>query len=236
LLGTGEGEGLLSDQRGESDDNEPGFFGSVYLKFDETFHVIFSWTVPTPPHEGAQSAEDLPSGLTTALGLCGSFVWLAGLSEAVYYLVLIICDATHFLSPMALGAILLSAGAQIPDALAAASMAKAGHSQGAISSTLASQIIALTLGFGLPWTIYIGMGNSVQLATTSSTEITDGTLLGIVFLLAVTFLITTVLTPSTTDKGFVEIGRTGSAIVGTCFCIGLVGFVVIEGLYQSGEL
>ena len=236
MLGGSESAELLPpDDAEKGDDEGAGLFGRAYLHFDAFFHVMLEYTVPTPPDDD-RPEEEPPSGLWTALGLFGSFVWLAGLSEAVYYLVLTICDSTSFLSPVALGAVLLAAGAQIPDSLAAASMAKMGQPQGAISSTLASQIIALTLGFGLPWTIYIGMGNSVVLASTPGTEIVDGTLLGIVVVVALAFTATTLLTLSPPKEGKVVVDRAGSVVVASCFGAGLVGFIVIEGLYQAGVL
>jgi len=226
---------LVSTPPAALEPEEPGIFGRMYLSLDSGFDFVFSYTVPPPPlakNLVPESADT--SAAMTALGVFAAFIWLATLSEAVYELVLIICDSTTFLSPTALGSILLAVGSQAPDALGAAAMARAGIEEGAISSALASQVVALTIGFGLPWTIYLAMGNEVNLATTAASQVADGALLGIVVLVALFFMGTTLLTPS--EQGGVRIDRNGAVVTLCAFAVAFTGLITLEALFQSGDL
>ena len=94
--------------------------------------------------------------------------------------------------------------------------------------------MALTIGFGLPWTIYLAMGHRVVLATSGATEIMDGALLGLVVLVALFFLVTTLASPS--KPGGVQIDRPGAVATMSAFAVVFAGLVVLEALYQEGIL
>mmetsp|Transcript_124 Transcript_124/g.148 ORF Transcript_124/g.148 Transcript_124/m.148 type:complete len:442 (+) Transcript_124:77-1402(+) len=211
-------------------------FTPLYTPFANGFDFIFKYTIPQPPEEDEVTCPEDAAKISTmwnALGVFMAFVWLAGLSEGIYELVLLICDHTGFLQPVTVGGIFLAVGAQVPDALGAASMAKQGQIEGAISSTLSSQVISITLAFGIPWTIYIAMGSVVDLAQSETNKISDSSLLGVVVLLTLTFVVTTVYSPGV--SGFVQIDAKSSITTFSAFILAVIAFIVIEVLTEIGD-
>ena len=183
-----------------------------------------------PEEEGGEIAnlpdEDMPSTCRTILGSLMAFVWLAGLSEAAYYAVVLVCTYVTGFNELTVGTVILAFGAQIPDAIASVSLAKSGHFDGAISSCVSSQVIVVSVGLGLPWTAVSISGSSIELSTTSASNYLNEILVGIVFVNAIVYLVTTVCSVPTTGKA--KITRSGATITIFIFAVGYAAFLVLE--------
>lgn len=230
----GESMSLLSSGNNDATDSETESSSgcwqclvAMYNPLGTIFTFIFSWTIVPPPQ------EDMPQSLFGWFGTFMAFAWLALISEGIYELVLVVCDLTTFLNPATLGAVVLSVGAQLPDALGAMAMTRAGIVEGAISATLSSQVISITIALGLPWTIYIAMGNDVQLSDHTGTKIADSALLAILIAVVIVFFLSVMLDRRGTHDG-PQLGKEGSIAVMTAFGVSYLLFFVVEVMSEDG--
>lgn len=122
----GEQSPLVVEAAAEEKENDDGSdsindmyivkcFRPLYDPFEAIFNFIFKYTIlPTPEEEIHFHQDAEPYPLWSVMIACFlSFVWLAALSEAIYVLVLLICDNTNFLQPVTVGGIFLAVGAQV---------------------------------------------------------------------------------------------------------------------------
>lgn len=63
------------------------------------------------------------------------------------------------MSPTFYGTVLVSIGAEIPDMVQCAAVAKRGYGAMAVSNALGSQVLNIAIGLGLPWAISTSSGN-----------------------------------------------------------------------------
>merc|ERR1719468_517579 len=96
-------------------------------------------------------ARLIPQGPVGAFGM--SLAWLCILSYAVMVLTEGIAESWN-ISKATAGITLLAWGGQLPDALAAVSLAKSGKPDEAITQAIASQVINVSLGFGMPLLVF----------------------------------------------------------------------------------
>merc|ERR1711933_574009 len=98
-------------------------------------------------------AEDCKSigSASKAFFIC--MVYLSVLSEGALYCAARLADHLRIESATA-GMTLLAFGGQVPDTIAAVALAKDGMPDAAVSQAVASQVINITLGLGLPFLIY----------------------------------------------------------------------------------
>merc|ERR1719468_1093113 len=96
-------------------------------------------------------ARLIPQGPVGAFGM--SLAWLCILSYAVMVLAEGIAACLR-ISKTTAGITLLAWGGQLPDALAAVSLAKSGKPDEAIIQAIASQVINVSIGLGLPLLVY----------------------------------------------------------------------------------
>jgi Ca2+/Na+ antiporter len=104
------------------------------------FKELFARTVP-PPEERHAAA------------FFASLLWLSVLTWATIELAQGLSSVLR-LPTVISGAVVLSLGAQAPDALASISMAREGRSEGALSNAIGSQVINVQLGIGLPSLVF----------------------------------------------------------------------------------
>ena len=200
---------------------------ATYTPMATVVTSVYAWTIPPPPEDGG------PQTATGWVGTLMTFAWLALISEGIYELVLLVCDLTTFLNPATLGAVLLSVGAQVPDALGAVAMARAGMVEGAISSTLSSQVISITVALGLPWTLYLAMGNSIQLAHHTGTKIADTVLIFILMVVVVVFF-SSVMLDRRGAHGGPQLSKEGSIVTVTSFWFAYFSFFIVEVMSENG--
>jgi len=93
----------------------------------------------------------IPQGPVRAFGM--SLAWLCILSYAAMVMAEGIAKSWGISKPTA-GITLLAWGGQLPDALAAVSLAKSGKPDEAITQAIASQVINVSIGLGLPLCAY----------------------------------------------------------------------------------
>jgi Ca2+/Na+ antiporter len=226
-----EDEGSDDDDDDDDDDDETSCGGcwayvtALTKPVERTSSFIYSWTMPAPA-EGDQTAAGW-------LGSAMAFFWLALISEGIYELTVVICDLTTFLNPATLGAVILSVGAQVPDALGSMAMSRAGMGEGAVSSALSSQVITISIGFGLPWSIYLAMGNSIQLAHHTGTKIADAVLIFILMVVVVVFF-SSVMLDRRGAHGGPQLSKEGSIVTVTSFWFAYLSFFAVEVLSETG--
>ena len=111
----------------------------------------------------------------------------------------------------------------------------------AVSSTLSAQVLSITMGLGLPWTLYLLTGHSITLASDASTKITNAVLIAVLVALVVIFFATIVCGPRGAHGGHSgvggpQLGKNGSSVILATFAVAFVGFVVVEVLNETGCL
>ena len=222
-----EGDQVL--KQNEEAESSSNITSVVYNFVAGIFTFIFRWTIPAPPEEDSADTE---CNVATVIGTLMTFFYLSALSYGAYYDVVYLCNQTPYLSQEAAGAVLLAAGAQIPDLLAAVSLTKAGMPYSAISSTISSQVIVVTLGLGLPWATYIAInGKNIDYANSDRTQATDLSLFFITTVVAAAYLGTTV-----SCTGPAKLTHSRVSIQLTIFVLAYVAYFVVEVLYESGYL
>uniref|UniRef100_A0A7S0ZQN2 Sodium/calcium exchanger membrane region domain-containing protein n=1 Tax=Noctiluca scintillans TaxID=2966 RepID=A0A7S0ZQN2_NOCSC len=117
----------------EENEHKPLWYVILTWPFDMLFHFTVPATWPT-----------------AAFVIC--VAWLALLSESSLYCCVIFCRRLQF-SEAAAGMTLLAFGGQVPDTIAAVELARNGHPDCALAQAVASQVINITLGVGLPFLI-----------------------------------------------------------------------------------
>eukprot|EP00401_Gymnodinium_catenatum_P040855 CAMPEP_0117608052 /NCGR_PEP_ID=MMETSP0784-20121206/80600_1 /TAXON_ID=39447 /ORGANISM="" /LENGTH=410 /DNA_ID=CAMNT_0005411295 /DNA_START=92 /DNA_END=1324 /DNA_ORIENTATION=+ len=98
-------------------------------------------------------AFDMSIPLGAFSGFTMSMVWLSVLSYFAMECAEEVADVWQ-ISPATAGVTLLAWGGQLPDAIAAVALAKDGKPDDAISQAIASQVINVSLGMGLPLLAY----------------------------------------------------------------------------------
>ena len=131
---------------GDDEDEDEGDCWANNMLLDvasKPFRVIFACTIPDPEkHPGWYF-------LTFAVSL----FYVAVLSELVCSVAEDLCAILHVPHELA-GVTLLALGAQVPDTIAAVSMARNKMYDGAITSAIGSQILNITLGMGVPFAVW----------------------------------------------------------------------------------
>lgn len=121
-------------------------FRSLWEKITVPVDAAIALTFPKLQHVPASNAVSLPSALLVLLAC------VVGIS-VLAYLIITFCKLLIFqigAGTTTIGATLVSLGAEIPDTISSISLARKGHSDGAMAGAIGSQVINITLGVGLP--------------------------------------------------------------------------------------
>lgn len=138
-------EGGNGDDDGDDDDEEEDCWSNNALLdvASKPFRVLFAATIPDPE----KSPGCYPLTFTIAL------IYVAVMSELVCAVAEDMCTILQ-VPPELAGVTLLALGAQVPDTIAAVSMARNKMYDGAITSAIGSQILNITLGMGVPFAVW----------------------------------------------------------------------------------
>lgn len=121
-------------------------FRSLWEKITIPVDATIALTFPTLQLVPASNAVSLTSALLVLLAC------VVGIS-VLAYLIITFCKLLIFqigAGTTTIGATLVSLGAEIPDTISSISLARKGHSDGAMAGAIGSQVINITLGVGLP--------------------------------------------------------------------------------------
>lgn len=149
--GVQELQQALLEKSEEADDEEES--GPIMTALSLPFNKLFTLTIP----DGSIGAFSM------------SMAWLCVLSYVAMWLAEQIAESWR-LSNATAGITLLAWGGQLPDAIAAMALAKAGKPDEAISQAIASQVINVSIGIGLPlvlWNLIAGRPSVTQSHTTN---------------------------------------------------------------------
>jgi hypothetical protein len=116
-------------------------------------------------------------------------------------------------------------------------MAKAGMHEGAISSSISSQVLIVTVGFGLPWICYIWQfGENLDLKLGIGSERVVVALVVLTVTTAVSFLVANSLPPLGQQYDGHQIGftREGADFLHSIFVLAMISFVITEVIYEAG--
>jgi len=192
----------------EEDTHKPLWYVILTWPFDMLFHFSVPSTWPT-----------------AAFVVC--VAWLALLSESSLYCCVIFCRRLQF-SEAAAGMTLLAFGGQVPDTIAAVELARNGHPDCALAQAVASQVINITLGVGLPFLIRsLVYGQPVVLGTGwANLTISVTLLISIALYLCV---VSPCLCAKKGDGHSIVVGRMQGITLAACFLILYpVSVIVVE--------
>merc|ERR1740115_678512 len=79
-----------------------------------------------------------------------SLIWIAVFSLCLYDWLVVVCNTIGF-PPNVAAVTVLAAGTSIPDLLSSYVVARQGHGDMAVSSSIGSNIFDVTVGLPLPW-------------------------------------------------------------------------------------
>lgn len=155
-------------------------------------------------------------------------VFLSVLSEGALYCAAMLADVVHIESATA-GMTLLAFGGQVPDTIAAVALAREGMPDAAVSQAVASQVINITLGIGLPFLIYsLITGKPTITGDNEAIVLLAETLLLIIIVYLFTMLM------GCRGGGQVSIGRCGAVFLMLAF--GVIYFYSIAAVLMKKEL
>jgi len=100
------------------------------------------------------------------LAFCISLVWICCLSMCLYEWT-VVCSNTIGVPPQIAALTILAAGTSIPDLLSSYVVARQGHGDMAVSSSIGSNIFDVTVGLPLPWLMHNIMKGPVSVSSQS---------------------------------------------------------------------
>lgn len=96
-----------------------------------------------------------------------SLVWITAFSYCMVWWATMVCTVTG-MSQATMGITFLAAGTSVPDLITSVIVAKAGHGDMAVSSSIGSNIFDVTVGLPLPWLLYYPIQNTLSVHVSSS--------------------------------------------------------------------
>jgi len=160
-----EGE-KLEEEEEEEDDNEPlnlnppGEKASPqdWIYYVVSFPIVFCLvcTVPDVRREGYRNYFVLTFAI--------SILWIAAFTWAMVWFATVIAE-TCAVEEHIMGLTILAAGTSVPDLLTSVLVAREGHGDMAISSSIGSNIFDVTVGLPIPWLLYgwLNSGKAVMI-------------------------------------------------------------------------
>lgn len=106
-----------------------------------------------------------------------SIVWIAGFTWVMVWLATVIAE-TCGLDEHIMGLTVLAAGTSVPDLLTSMIVAREGHGDMAVSSSIGSNIFDITVGLPVPWMLYCAMNHGSVFIKSEALEICVMLLLG----------------------------------------------------------
>lgn len=142
------------DKKAESDDDyenpvTSGLKGNVFSKLlcivSMPLTIPMYLTIPDPNNE--KFKKFFP------LSFLGSLVWIIIFTYIMVWWATEVCNFTG-ISDATMGITFLAAGTSVPDLITSVIVAKAGHGDMAVSSSIGSNLFDVTVGLPVPWLLY----------------------------------------------------------------------------------
>jgi len=141
------------EEEEEDDDDEPfnpmeipeGWIGRFFWLVGLPLSIAMFLTIPDCRRERFQKCW----GATFAMCI----VWIGILATFMCWMVELF-GITYNVRPAVMGVTLLAAGTSIPDCLSSIAVAKRGHGDMAVSSSIGSNIFDVLIGLPVPWFLY----------------------------------------------------------------------------------
>jgi len=108
----------------------------------------------TIPDTRFKSVQDICKGYVFIFSFFMSIVWISAFSWLMVWWATRIGE-TWNIDPALMGLTILAAGTSVPDLLTSVIVAKQGHGDMAVSSSIGSNLFDVTIGLPLPWILYI---------------------------------------------------------------------------------
>lgn len=108
----------------------------------------------TIPDTRFKSVQDVCGGYVFIFSFFMSIVWISAFSWLMVWWATRIGE-TWNIDPALMGLTILAAGTSVPDLLTSVIVARQGHGDMAVSSSIGSNLFDVTIGLPLPWILYI---------------------------------------------------------------------------------
>merc|ERR1711881_64649 len=114
------------------------------------FPLIFAMCVTVPHPDREKWGKWWPVTFIMCI------VWIAALAFFMVWWAELLGQAIG-IPPAIMGLTLLAGGTSIPDAMSSIAVAKRGHGDMAVSSSIGSNVFDILMGLPLPWILYTGV-------------------------------------------------------------------------------
>ena len=118
-----------------------------------------------------------------------SLIWIVIFSYAMVWWATEICTATG-LKQSTMGITFLAAGTSVPDLITSVLVARAGHGDMAVSSSIGSNLFDVTVGLPLPWILYSAINSGTAISVSSAGMACN---IGMLFLMLVAVVISIIV-------------------------------------------
>jgi len=122
-----------------------GVFSKIICIFSMPLTIPMFLTIPDPNNKKLE--KFFPFAFLGSLG------WIIVFSYLMVWWATVVCTVTG-MSDATMGITFLAAGTSVPDLITSVLVAKAGHGDMAVSSSIGSNLFDVTVGLPLPWLIY----------------------------------------------------------------------------------
>lgn len=122
-----------------------GIFSKIVCILSMPLTIPMYLTIPDPNNEKLKKFFPL--------AFIGSLVWIIIFSYLMVWWATVVCTVTG-MSDATMGITFLAAGTSVPDLITSVLVAKAGHGDMAVSSSIGSNLFDVTVGLPVPWLIY----------------------------------------------------------------------------------
>jgi sodium/potassium/calcium exchanger 2 len=143
------------DDEGDFIDMPEGTIDRIIWAISLPVYVPLWYLTPLPSSDGDEVKKrfGVPVFLITFMV---SLLWIAGFAFCSVWWVEILGEVLH-VDEIIMGFTILAAGTSIPDAVSSMAVARAGHGDMAVSSSIGSNIFDILIGLPIPWIIRTGI-------------------------------------------------------------------------------
>lgn len=166
-------------QNMEEEDEKGTCIGNFIWKIAYPLRFLFEWTCINCEHDG-QYAKWYPVTFLVAFIWVSSFSFIIGTVAQRWAYVFKDLSGINIGGEW-FGLVVVSIGAEIPDAVSSMTVARRGYGSMAVSNAIGSQIINILIGLGLPWFMSNLGGTCIRLFAHRNLEVAAFFQFGIVF-------------------------------------------------------
>jgi len=209
-------ERLLDDKDAAAEEEDEEASHPVIAFLGKPFMVAFELTIPGDSRPAYQ-------------GFVASMLWLCVLSYGALECTATFADVIG-LSKATAGVTLLAWGGQLPDTIAAVALARRGMPDEAISQAIASQVINVSIGLGLPFLVFTAASGEPTITKNSQSVVMIaltvlGSIVGYLFIMCLGLSSWRDLLPSNFSTGVATITPARAVMLAAFFTVFYLGAI-----------